>query len=1454
MAAIRVQEVLIELRAEAAQLFTVLRGVQESFFQSVQAQRQFQSQVQQLMQQIAATGTQSQQVQQQISNLQQQFLQTEKATEAFSALQFTLQNLNTSLAQLTFVMQRMGTLAAAFGVAASAALGFSLRSAIEFERGMRNVNSLLELSDQQLLELARSVLEVSRQTPQGLDNLVRALYEIASTGFDANEGLVVLREGARAASAGLATVDQAVNAAITALRVYGLSAEDVTRVNDIMFKGVDIGRFTFADLAQQLGDFVGIGAQLGIEFEELIAAMAVMTVRGLNAAEAAVSLSSILRELVKPSVDLENALRGLGFQSAQVAVQQLGLLGLLQRLGQTVGQNQVAWARLFNEARAIRGLTLLMTDNFRGLSDAINEVRNSTGAMARAFEEQQKSVSFQLSVLRNNIQVMAISALQPMLPTVNILVNLFSKVVGAVANLANEFPILTGAIVAATSVLTAFSLALGSFFAILAPIILLLQGQMIPALGALFSRVAALITILRALLSLRTAGIFLGVTAAIQSLNIIAPGATRVLGEVASAYGQFVAQVITGSKKINEAWAGAQTRALSALIAGSLRGFGEFRAEAEEVLSRLSSLAAEIPKATAERAKELSAELERLKPKVDDLGRRMKEAGIPESFVNVQVDRFQRIIDIQLSLARAFSEEPAVRIQRLVSEFQRLSTSLGSEFRAFIKGAARDASDVVDILSQMPKELQNIREGVKQGTIGFDEARNRVRGMQDVIQDLIKSLDRMIVQRPAETALPFLMAKQLLVDMNNEIGRFVSEFARIKPVKLFSEVSVEDIRAIREETERLSESLERSAQVMVSTANLEAATRMQSARTLDQLIFLEEERAKKILEIQSRTNSERLSLIQDAQRRIAQLLGMGQSELASIEADAARARTADEAKALEDRRRAVVDRLTMLNQDFAKLENERTRILVEQNNLRARFIEEGARKVVEIFRTLDEEQRRIITSQAEAIVELTRVQIEAAANVGVQVGKGAFAALVDVIRTEGRRVIEAELDIERERFELRRAMSNLRLELIRSAAEREIAELEAALSRLSSTTQAEMQILDLRQRAFERMADVRIQSIRDEAEAEIARWRASRAPSRFVEAQVAEIQRRAAEREKEIRREVEESRLVAQQRRIQIEIEGERRRIELLRAQADQEVNMAREAGRAREEEAALQFTMRKTEIETELRLREAETQQSIALARLETQSRIAQARFEFETRMALIEAEIRARAAAGQISAQQAAQMLASLAQIRGQFEQFVGVLEQIQAVRESQLLRTLEVERQRAGSILDLLQRQFNTQRELIRLQTDNRIVEIMQRFGTEVDRARNRIRVLEEEFRLIGEEKIAKFGALLQFDVSGIRPQVQAIVDAFDGFMAMVSSSADKVADRLESLTVSVPEIQVEKARFVEPREPVTPGGVVVNVEGTQISLTPDEERLFSELLRKLLGPEGRRVFDQWARRGV
>lgn len=304
---------------------------------------------------------------------------------------------------------------------AAVAIGYSVRSAAQFEAAMRNVNSISGLSDQALQQMSSSVLNLSTQLPQSATTLAEGLYEIASSGFQGAAGMQVLESSALAASAGLSTTDTAAKAITSVLNAYGLSASHAADVSDVLFQTVNLGVVSFDELASQLGDVVGMAAAAGVEIDEVGAAIAAMTLAGISAAESTTSLNALLRALIDPSDELVGVYDEMDVASGEAALAQFGLYGTMERLRESTGGNVTELMKLFPEIRAARGAFALMSasgENYRKTQEGITNEQERAGATQRAFNEQMEATGNQAKLLGNKIQAAAIQFGTALLPAV----------------------------------------------------------------------------------------------------------------------------------------------------------------------------------------------------------------------------------------------------------------------------------------------------------------------------------------------------------------------------------------------------------------------------------------------------------------------------------------------------------------------------------------------------------------------------------------------------------------------------------------------------------------------------------------------------------------------------------------------------------------------------------------------------------------------------------------------------------------------------------------------------------------------------------------------------------------------------------------------------------------------------------------------------------------------------
>jgi TP901 family phage tail tape measure protein len=312
-----------------------------------------------------------------------------------------------SILTRTAVMQA-GVLAAAVG--AAAALKQTVGAAVSFEVEMRNVNSIMKLTEDGFTDMTARVLDLATRVPQSADTLAKGLYDIASSGFQGAEGLEILEQAAMAATAGMTDTATAAKAITAVLNAYGLQASDAADVSDILFQTVNLGVLTFEELGAQVGEVVGIAAAATVEIDEATASLAAMTVSGLNAAEAGTSLQRVLQGIIDPTDAMAAALRSMGYESGAAALEVRTLPELLEELRVATGGNVETLQVLFGDIRGLRGAFAAMANDGKNLARTTLEIADASkraGSTQDAFAEQMKATGNELKLTANDAKAWA---------------------------------------------------------------------------------------------------------------------------------------------------------------------------------------------------------------------------------------------------------------------------------------------------------------------------------------------------------------------------------------------------------------------------------------------------------------------------------------------------------------------------------------------------------------------------------------------------------------------------------------------------------------------------------------------------------------------------------------------------------------------------------------------------------------------------------------------------------------------------------------------------------------------------------------------------------------------------------------------------------------------------------------------------------------------------------------
>lgn len=319
------------------------------------------------------------------------------------------------LTQLTrstgLATRRIGTeLTAAVTLPIIGAATASLRFANEFNRAMGNIESIIPGTGKRIYELRDAVRAVADETNQRAVDVASGLYLIISTFGDTARSVDIMEDVAKVSVAGLSDMESSVELLASVTRGFGDVAGETTRhVSDLAFETVKWGVVTIPQLGASIGRVVPIANELGISLEEMFATFATATGVTGDASEVATQLRGILKSLQDPSERLKTLYAELGVASGKAAVEQFGLIGVVDRIRAAYEGSGLPIADFIHRVEGQILALSLSGEQAETYRTRLEQMGNAAGATARAFEAQTQGIAkqaFQMQGLARRLEEM----------------------------------------------------------------------------------------------------------------------------------------------------------------------------------------------------------------------------------------------------------------------------------------------------------------------------------------------------------------------------------------------------------------------------------------------------------------------------------------------------------------------------------------------------------------------------------------------------------------------------------------------------------------------------------------------------------------------------------------------------------------------------------------------------------------------------------------------------------------------------------------------------------------------------------------------------------------------------------------------------------------------------------------------------------------------------------------
>ena len=159
-----------------------------------------------------------------------------------------------------------------------------------------------------------------------------------------------------------------------------MSADKVSTVSDMLVQTQNKGKVTVGELASSMGKIIPTANASNVSLEQLCAGYAIMTSKGIAAAETTTYMNSMLNELSKSGSTTDKLLRqkmGGSFAELMASGKTLGeILGGIQ---EEASKSGLALSDMFSSSEAGKAAMSLLSNGVDGFNSSVQDMVNSVG-------------------------------------------------------------------------------------------------------------------------------------------------------------------------------------------------------------------------------------------------------------------------------------------------------------------------------------------------------------------------------------------------------------------------------------------------------------------------------------------------------------------------------------------------------------------------------------------------------------------------------------------------------------------------------------------------------------------------------------------------------------------------------------------------------------------------------------------------------------------------------------------------------------------------------------------------------------------------------------------------------------------------------------------------------------------------------------------------------------------
>jgi len=326
----------------------------------------------------------------------------DNASQVIKKVEGSVKNASEKIKEMGVQIAKAGAVMSGIAAPFIGAMGMAIKTGIDFEQQMKNVQSVLGGTQEDFKKLSDYAVEMGKSSVFSASEAAQAMYYMASAGMKTEQIMQSLKSTLDLAAATQSDLAQTSDVVVSTLSQFSLPAEQASRVADVFASAISNSKASLTSLQYSMKYVGPVAKSLNYSLEETTAALMMLYQAGYAGEQAGTILRGALSSLLKPSNDAKKLIEEYGLQLYDTQGNLKSFTKILKEL-QDAHLSTAEIITIFGQ-EAGPGVASMLNQGVEAYQKYLETLQKAEGTSTKMAEEQVNSVAGAIKLIKSELE------------------------------------------------------------------------------------------------------------------------------------------------------------------------------------------------------------------------------------------------------------------------------------------------------------------------------------------------------------------------------------------------------------------------------------------------------------------------------------------------------------------------------------------------------------------------------------------------------------------------------------------------------------------------------------------------------------------------------------------------------------------------------------------------------------------------------------------------------------------------------------------------------------------------------------------------------------------------------------------------------------------------------------------------------------------------------------------